>query len=250
MNEDLQRWDEIAKEWVSEIEPKRLFRPILVQNALDELLGRNLNGLNILDAGCGDGVHAEYLVKRGARVIGIDGSSQMIDLAKRRLPNLNFQVADLLEQLPFQDQEFHIVLSVLVFMSMKDISVFLSESNRVLKPGGRLIFVVHHPSFGNTAMSLYKSLFDKLFNKPPKGLIETYYPGHKVARKSERGATKDIPYYHRTFEEYTHLTSQANFLVKRILEPHKLPEDFLQNSPKLEYVTRLPRFAVFETIKQ
>jgi ubiquinone/menaquinone biosynthesis C-methylase UbiE len=249
MNEDLKRWDEAAEEWTIEIEPKRSFRPILVQSALTELLGDNLRDKKILDAGCGDGVHSNYLQNKGAVVEGVDGSPKMIKLAQSKFAGINFQVVDLLGTLPFTDESFDVVLSVLVFMSLEDISAFLKEAARVLKPTGNLICIVHHPSFGNTAMRLYKSVLDKILGRKPKGLIETYYPGLKIPRKNEHGATKEIPYYHRTFEEYSKEFNQADFVIKTMLEPHHLPENFLAQSPKLEYVTRLPRFMVFNLIK-
>jgi len=250
MNQDLRKWDEIAKEWTKEIEPKRLFRPILVQDSLNKLLGNNLEGKKILDAGCGDGVHAKFLSDMGAEVVGIDGSENMLKLAGANYPKIAFQKVDLLESLPFADNEFDYVVSILVFMSLDNISVFLSEAHRVLKREGKLIFLVHHPAFGNTAMKLYKTLWDKLLGRKPKGLIETYYPGTRVKRNNERGATKDIPYYHRTLEDYSLELSRAHFYIKQLLEPHELPKEFLAQSPKLEYVTRLPRFIVFDCIKQ
>lgn len=249
MNEDLKRWDTNAEKWTKEVEPKRLFRPILIQNALDQLLEGNLGGKKFLDAGCGDGIHSSFFSSKGAQVVGIDGSPNMVRLAKQNFPDLDFTVADLLNPLPFPNNSFDYVVSILVFMSLERISTFMQEANRMLKSNGQLIFVVHHPCFGNTAMRLYKSWWDKLTNRRPNGLIETYYPGQRVARNGETGATKEIPYYHRTLENYTDEINNAKFLIKRILEPHSLPRAFLQNNPKLEYVERLPRFMVFDCIK-
>lgn len=249
MNEDLKRWDEIAERWTKEIEPKRLFRPIFVQSALDTLLNKDLGGKEILDAGCGDGVHSKYLKDKGANVIGTDGAQNMIRLAKSNYPNMDFREVDLLEQLPFSDSSFDYVISILVFMSLSNIGNFLSEANRVLKPNGELIFIVHHPCFGNTSMQLYKSLWNRLTGDKPKGLIETYYPGLKIKRSGEKGVTKNIPYYHRTLQDYSEALLSSKFLTKQILEPNRLPEEFLANSPKLEYVTRLPRFIVYDCVK-
>lgn len=111
---------------------------------LDLLLTRigPLSGLRILDAGCGDGVLAVELSRRGADVTGMDRSDDMIAAAKARAEAENvfphFEHGEA-AALPFADGTFDIVTAVTVLCFVKDADQAVREMTRVLKPGGRLV---------------------------------------------------------------------------------------------------------------
>jgi ubiquinone/menaquinone biosynthesis C-methylase UbiE len=63
----------------------------------------NLHGAAVLDAGCGSGAQAQWLLDQGADVVGVDVSSRMIEEAERRCGGLGrFLVADLATPLPLE----------------------------------------------------------------------------------------------------------------------------------------------------
>lgn len=99
-------------------------------------------GLRILDAGCGDGLLALELARRGASVTGIDASEQMIRAAHRRAQHsqevVSFGTAAV-EELPFAAGSFDVVLAVTVLCFVEDAVGAVRELARVLDPGGRLI---------------------------------------------------------------------------------------------------------------
>jgi 2-polyprenyl-3-methyl-5-hydroxy-6-metoxy-1,4-benzoquinol methylase len=74
-----------------------------------------VQGKRVLDAACGPGVHSEWLIARGAEVVGVDASQKMIELAKRRLgESADVRYADLRKPLTFlENKSFDIVLSSL-----------------------------------------------------------------------------------------------------------------------------------------
>ena len=101
----------------------------------------------VLDVGCGTGTLAMEVARRvgrAGRVAGIDPGTQQIARARakaaRRHVPIEFQIG-VIEQLPFPDQTFDVVLSTLMMhhlpASLKRQG--LAEIARVLKPGGRLI---------------------------------------------------------------------------------------------------------------
>jgi ubiquinone biosynthesis O-methyltransferase len=106
-----------------------------------ELLG-DVGGGRVLDVGCGDGEFAVELKKRGAIVVGIDASAEMIDAAKSRskLQNadIDFQVA-MAEHLPFLAGQFDVVTAITILCFVDDAAPVFREIARVLRPGGRLV---------------------------------------------------------------------------------------------------------------
>jgi SAM-dependent methyltransferase len=106
-----------------------------------ELAG-DVAGRRILDVGCGDGEFAIELGKRGAKVMGIDASADMIVAARARTKLQNadvaFQVAEA-EHLPFSTGQFDLVTAITIVCFVDDAAPVFQEIARVLRPGGRLI---------------------------------------------------------------------------------------------------------------
>ncbi|MGC9369426.1 MAG: class I SAM-dependent methyltransferase [Paracoccaceae bacterium] len=117
-----------------------------ITDALEErlLLARigPARGLRVLDVGCGDGVLATRLAQDGARVSGLDASSEMIAAAQRRAKAAGVEI-DLVEgdasNIPFSAERFDRVVSVATLCFVDDPHRPITEMVRVLKPGGRLI---------------------------------------------------------------------------------------------------------------
>ena len=101
----------------------------------------------VLDVGCGTGTLAlevARLVGRAGRVAGVDPGTEQIaharsKAARRNVP-IDFQIG-VIEQLPFPDQTFDVVLSTLMMHHLPAPlkRQGLAEIARVLKPGGRLV---------------------------------------------------------------------------------------------------------------
>lgn len=138
-------YDSFAERYAAENESS-LLNAWYERPAMIDLAG-DVDGHRILDAGCGSGPLAAALSERGAIMTGFDSSSAMIALARRRLgPGADLHLADLGEPLPFSDDSFDDVVSSLVLHYLQDWSAPLAELRRVLKPGGRLILSVNHPT--------------------------------------------------------------------------------------------------------
>ena len=104
-------------------------------------------GLRLGPAVRGSGPLFAALRDRGAIVTGFDSSAGMLELARRRLgDDADLRVADLGSPLPFPDGAFDDVVASLVLHYLEDWAAPLAELRRVIKPGGRLIASVNHPS--------------------------------------------------------------------------------------------------------
>ena len=112
-----------------------------VEGMYDVLVGEILKsqGGRILDVGCGNGNLFKLLPNGRYELYGVDFSENMIDEAKScDIQGASFLVADA-EMLPFEDDEFDIVVCNASFHHYIHPELVLNEMHRVLKDGGRLI---------------------------------------------------------------------------------------------------------------
>lgn len=109
---------------------------------LDHLVGRVVagGGAHVLDAGCGTGRIARYLVDRGLSVVGVDLSPGMLAMARRDHPDLELHEGSL-TALPLADGSVDGVVFwySLIHLSDEELPVALAEAVRVLRPGGHVL---------------------------------------------------------------------------------------------------------------
>lgn len=98
-------------------------------------------GKMLLDCGCGPGQLTYIASQKGARVIGGDYSQQMLQIASKNFPDLEFSRQDA-EQLTFSDNYFDIVVLNYLLLHVQNQDLVLHEAERVLKPGGKLIYTM------------------------------------------------------------------------------------------------------------
>ena len=103
-------------------------------------------GMKILDLAAGTGSSSEPLRKKGADVTAADFSEGMLEVGKRKHPNLKFVKADALA-LPFADQSFDLVTISFGLRNTNDAEKALNEMHRVTKINGKLVIVeFSHPT--------------------------------------------------------------------------------------------------------
>jgi ubiquinone/menaquinone biosynthesis C-methylase UbiE len=120
------------------------------------------NAQHILDLGCGDGTRLN-IVANGKDGTGVDISSIAIKLAGKSFKDFKFVEANL-ENLPLKDQSFDLVYSAYVLEHLNNPERVIKEALRVVKQGGKLVFIA--PNFGapNRASPVFKgSRVSKLF---------------------------------------------------------------------------------------
>lgn len=95
-------------------------------------------GKKILEIGCGIGVLADMLQKKGNSVCACDISQEMINEAKKLNPNIDFSIQDI-ESLTYKDNSFDYVVTIGVLEYLDYDDKALKEIFRVLKKGGYAI---------------------------------------------------------------------------------------------------------------
>jgi ubiquinone/menaquinone biosynthesis C-methylase UbiE len=98
-------------------------------------------GMRLLDVASGPGYVAAAAVAAGATAVGVDFSSEMVDLAGRLYPGIQFQEGDA-ESLAFADGSFDAVAINFGVLHLARPDAALSEACRVLVTGGRCAFTV------------------------------------------------------------------------------------------------------------
>lgn len=109
----------------------------------------------VLDAGCGNGALCGYLADAGFDVVGVDGDSEGIEIAKRRFPNVRFRVGLFGDDPPGQ---FDFVCSTEVVEHLYSPHELAAFCFRALKPGGILAMSTpYHGYWKNLCLSLTNS---------------------------------------------------------------------------------------------
>ncbi len=107
-----------------------------------------VRGKRALDAGCGPGFYAEWLLDRGAEVVALDVTPDFVEITRRRVGDrAEVRCANLEQPLDFAaDASFDLVVCPLVLDYIEDWSPVLAEFHRVLRPAGVLVFSCGHPA--------------------------------------------------------------------------------------------------------
>jgi SAM-dependent methyltransferase len=119
------------------------FATYLEPGALEFLSRINIEpGARVLDVACGAGQTAIPLSRAGAKVTGVDISTNLIEQARARAQAENldarFEEGDA-EMLPYEDSSFDIVLSLIGAMFAPRPKLVAAELKRVCRPGGKII---------------------------------------------------------------------------------------------------------------
>ncbi|MFA6331771.1 MAG: methyltransferase domain-containing protein [Methanoregula sp.] len=92
---------------------------------------------DLLDIGCGTGLFVEKYIRNGGTAVGLDISRKMVERARFRCAGCNFAEGNG-NALPFRDNSFDAISSLLVFSYVKEPEAMLSEAYRVMRPGGSI----------------------------------------------------------------------------------------------------------------
>lgn len=150
-------WDSVADDWVamgerawSRSEPS--WGEWGVPDAECPMLPEDMGGIDAIELGCGTGYISAWMRRRGARVVGIDNSARQLSTARRLavehgLDDIEFVHGDA-EQVDLPGESFDFAISEYGAAIWCRPGVWLREAHRLLRPGGRLVFL------GNSALTL------------------------------------------------------------------------------------------------
>jgi ubiquinone/menaquinone biosynthesis C-methylase UbiE len=225
-------YDQFAAAYAADNE-SNAFNALYERPAMLALLG-DMRGKRVLDVGCGAGALALALLERGARVMGLEVSPGMAELARRRLgERATIEVADLARPLTMlADESIDVVAASLVIHYLEHWEPPLLELRRVLVPGGMLALSTHHPTMDWPQSD--GGYFDT------RQLTETWHKG---------GASATVTFWRRPLTAMIAAFRSAGFSIDDIVEPMPLPECAERFPDAYVTLTTAPRFLFFRLVK-
>jgi ubiquinone/menaquinone biosynthesis C-methylase UbiE len=218
---------------------------VLEQPALRAMIPASLDGLRVLDVGCGFGDFARKARAFGASsVIGIDVSESMLSEASKKTDDPRVRYVRMsIEEMDLGDEKFDLVVSSLALHYVEDYRAALRRIAEVLNPGGRFVFSVEHPIC--TALEEQRWILDE-DGKPLFWPIDNY---RSEGPRHTKWFVENVVKYHRTVESYVQGLLDTGFSLEGLAEPEPTAESLSLN-PGLLLHRRRPPFLLMAAIKQ
>lgn len=226
-------WDAVARDWRIQVgdegDKNRRFNSDPV---LWEFLG-DVRGKAVLDAGYGTGYLSAKLRDRGARVVGIDVSSEMTSIARADHPDIEFRTDSLSALTSCEDGSFDAVVANYVLMDVPDLQGAVTSIHRVLRPGGTAVLVFSHPCFpqGRRAESPELSTTTYAWDSP-------YFEERRCVDPPWAHFTREFIWFHRPLSTYWKAFKAAGFAVEDFEEPRIAPGRYA-STPSDEMLRKL-----------
>ncbi|WP_277554070.1 class I SAM-dependent methyltransferase [Halobaculum limi] len=204
----------------------------------------DLTNRRVLDAGCGSGDCSAKLLERGADVIGVDVSEEMVAVAKEHVPAATFVQGDLADGLDFiADDSLDVIVCQHVFSHLEELTTPLAEFARILVDGGVLVVSTHNPLHDYLVVrdGVYPTVDDEsdTESRVETGPSPPNYPEterYDIIWNPEGDATR-ATYYRRSIEGLFSPLTDAGFTVQEMTEPS--PDDgFERNHPEIAEALR------------
>ena len=195
-------------------------------------------GRATLDLGCGEGRLGAELARRGHRVVGVDSSPRMVELARERHEAIWADAT----ALPFEDASFDLVVAYMSLMNLDDLDGALREVGRVLALGGRLCSADTHPINVGT--------FEGEEADSPFVIRGSYLEPEPQRFHSDRNGVR-VEFYDRPIplERYSRAVEAAGLLVEALREPRP-PEAFVRARPAAARRLRIPLLLYLRATKR
>lgn len=113
-----------------------------------QMLPVAMTGMDAVELGCGTGYVSGWMARRGAKVTGIDNSAEQLATARRLAAEHGVDLTLVhgnAETTPFEDASFDFAISEYGAAIWCDPYAWIPEAHRILRPGGRLVFLGNHP---------------------------------------------------------------------------------------------------------
>ncbi len=199
----------------------------------------DLTGKSVLDLGCGFGEHCVEFVKKGAsKVVGIDISEKMLEVAMKENSNPAITYMHLpIEDLEKVEGKYDVVISSLALHYVEDFEGVVKKIYDKLNMGGSFIFSQENPINTTYSGEIPRWTRDENGKKIYVNLANY---GREGERESE-WFVEGIKKYHRMFSTIVNILTENGFIIEKMLEP--IPTDeILKRFPYQDDLFHKPDF--------
>ncbi len=185
----------------------------------------DIDGQHGLDIGCGEAGNTAQLTARGARMTALDASPTFLRHAAAAHPAIHFVHADA-GAMPFAAASFDFPTAFMSLMDMPHHEQVVTDTFRILRPGGFLQFSILHPCFvppyrrnvrdadGAPVALEIGGYFDRI-----DGRLDRWWFGPAPAAERAKVPAFREPRFHRTLSHWLNLLAQTGFTLEAAGEP-------------------------------
>ncbi|MGH1505271.1 MAG: class I SAM-dependent methyltransferase [Acidimicrobiales bacterium] len=208
------------------------------------LIAAELDGFTtVVDIGTGEGQVARMLADRGHDVIGIDPVPAQIVEAQQRGGGPRYVEAPA-DALPLDDASVDAAVACLVFEHIDDVDGAIAEVARVVRPGGRFVFLLNHPLLQTPG----SGWIDDQIIEPPEQYwrIGPYLVETDTIEEVQKGVF--IRFVHRPLSRYLNALAANGLVLEHMHEPAP-PEGFLAQAPQYRDAATVPRLLALRLVR-
>jgi 2-polyprenyl-3-methyl-5-hydroxy-6-metoxy-1,4-benzoquinol methylase len=228
MNQQVREaWNRNAPFWDERMGEGNSFHKTLIEPTQERLLDVR-PGQRVLDAACGNGQFARRLAGLGARVLAVDISERMIELARARTAaggdRIEFRVVDCTRAdalLSLGEGQFDAAVCTMALMDMAAIEPLFTALAKLLKAGGRFVFSVLHPCFNSGRIVQVREQEDVDGQVVDRYSVRVAGYIRPLAHLGVAMIGQPVPhyYFHRPLSLLLHPAFEAGFALDGLAEP-------------------------------
>jgi SAM-dependent methyltransferase len=231
-------WDAHARWWQDEFTDGA--DPEYTDQILPLIAERLPNGGAVLDVGCGEGQVARMAVAGGCSAIGLDPAGAQVVEAQRRGGGAGYVRASATAA-PIRTGSVDAVVACLVFEHIDDLDGAIDEVARVLRPGGRFLFLLNHPLLQTPGSGW---IDDQVLDPPEQyWRVGPYLPEAETMEEVTAGVF--IRVLHRPLGRYLNSLRRAGLVLHEMLEPAP-PPAFLARADEYDEASSIPRLLLLD----
>lgn len=206
------------------------------------MLPPSVDGLDVIELGCGTAYVSSWLARRGARPVGIDNSPAQLETARRLQAEFGVEFPLHLgnaEQTPFPEESFDLAISEYGASIWCDPYLWIPEAARILRPGGQLVFLVN----GAILMLCAPDAEDE---PATDRLLRDYFGMHRFEWPDDPSVE-----FHLGYGDMIRLLRRCGFEVEDMIEVHPR-KDATTSYPyaPVEWARRWPAEEVWKALKR